>query len=118
MSLGAEKWVNFRETEDLADNIKNATGGKGPHATLVSGASVSSVFQSYGYVMIIIKLLTYRALRARRRLAISVLAAPSSLSGSQLNPRSVRPSSGRWSKISAPLDPILGAHTSLPGNSV
>jgi propanol-preferring alcohol dehydrogenase len=41
LSLGAEKWIDFRETKDLVKDIKNATGGEGPHAALVSAASVS-----------------------------------------------------------------------------
>ena len=41
LSLGAEKWVDFRETKDLVKDIKNAAGGEGPHAALVSAASVS-----------------------------------------------------------------------------
>jgi zinc-binding dehydrogenase len=44
LSLGAEKWVDFRETKDLVKDIKNAAGGEGPHATLVSAASVSFFF--------------------------------------------------------------------------
>lgn len=43
MSLGAEKWIDFRETKDLVGDIKNAAGGEGPHAALVSAASVSFV---------------------------------------------------------------------------
>ena len=44
LSLGAEKWVDFRETKDLVKEIKNATGGDGPHAALVSAASVRLFF--------------------------------------------------------------------------
>ncbi len=40
LSLGAQKWVDFRETKDLVKDIKNAAGGEGPHAALVSAASV------------------------------------------------------------------------------
>ena len=118
LSLGAEKWVDFRETKDLVGDIKNTAGGDGPHAAVVSGASMSFMFLSYGHVRLTIKLLMYGAPRTRRRLAISVLAAPSSLSGSQHNPRSVRPSSGRWTKASTSLDPMLGAHTLLSGYRV
>jgi propanol-preferring alcohol dehydrogenase len=49
LRLGAEKWVDFRETKDLVKDIKNAAGGEGPHAALVSAASVS--FLSYGCVL-------------------------------------------------------------------
>jgi len=35
--------VDFRETKDLVRDIKNAAGGEGPHAALVSAASVSFV---------------------------------------------------------------------------
>jgi hypothetical protein len=48
LGLGAEKWVDFRETKDLVKEIKNAAGGEGPHAALVSAASVSNFFWSYG----------------------------------------------------------------------
>lgn len=41
LELGAEKWIDFRETKDLVKDIKEAAGGDGPHATLVSAASVS-----------------------------------------------------------------------------
>jgi propanol-preferring alcohol dehydrogenase len=41
LSLGAEKWIDFRETKDLVKEIRNVTGGEGPHAALVSAASVS-----------------------------------------------------------------------------
>ena len=39
--LGAEKWIDFRETKDLVKEIKDATGGTGAHAALISAASVS-----------------------------------------------------------------------------
>lgn len=41
LKLGAEKWVDFCETKDLVKDIKEAAGGDGPHAALVSAASVS-----------------------------------------------------------------------------
>lgn len=42
--LGAEKWIDFRETKDLVKEIKDATGGTGAHAALVSAASVRLFF--------------------------------------------------------------------------
>ena len=50
LKLGAEKWIDFRETKDIVKDIKDATGGEGPHAALVSAASVSSWINwaSYG----------------------------------------------------------------------
>ena len=41
LKLGAEKWVDFRESKDLVKDIKDAAGGDGPHAALVSAANVS-----------------------------------------------------------------------------
>jgi len=41
LKLGAEKWVDFRETKDLVKDIREAAGGEGPHAALVSATSVS-----------------------------------------------------------------------------
>ena len=48
LQLGAEKWVDFRETKDLVKDIKDAAGGEGPHAALVSAASVSSFSKPLG----------------------------------------------------------------------
>jgi hypothetical protein len=49
LTLGAEKWVDFRETKDLVKDIKEAAGGDGPHAALVSAASVSPYI--YGHLI-------------------------------------------------------------------
>lgn len=40
LSLGAEKWIDFKESKDLVQDIKDATEGLGPHATIVTAASV------------------------------------------------------------------------------
>ncbi|KAF8491383.1 GroES-like protein [Russula emetica] len=50
LSLGAEKWVDFRETKDLVRDIKNAAGGEGPHAALVSAASSTAYEQAIDYL--------------------------------------------------------------------
>ncbi|KAI0260290.1 GroES-like protein [Gloeopeniophorella convolvens] len=50
LKLGAEKWVDFRETKDLVQDIKDATGGDGPHAALVSAASSSAYEQAIDYL--------------------------------------------------------------------
>ncbi|KAF8465579.1 GroES-like protein [Russula ochroleuca] len=50
LSLGAEKWIDFRETKDLVKDIKNATGGEGPHAALVSAASGTAYEQAVDYL--------------------------------------------------------------------
>jgi len=50
LSLGAEKWVDFRETKDLVRDIKNAAGGEGPHAALVSAASSTAYEQAVDYL--------------------------------------------------------------------
>ena len=36
MSLGAEKWVDFRETKDLVKDVIAATDGLGAHAEYVA----------------------------------------------------------------------------------
>jgi hypothetical protein len=53
LSLGAEKWIDFRETKDLVSDIKNAAGGEGPHAALVSAASVSFVHLVYFMITVL-----------------------------------------------------------------
>ena len=41
LSLGAEHWIDFKESKDLVADIKAASGGFGPHAAIVTAASVS-----------------------------------------------------------------------------
>ncbi len=41
MSLGAEKWIDFKESKDIVKDIKDATGGFGAHAALVTASVVS-----------------------------------------------------------------------------
>jgi len=50
LKLGAEKWVDFRESKDLVKDIKDATGGDGPHAALVSAANSSAYEQAIDYL--------------------------------------------------------------------
>ncbi|KAH9958360.1 GroES-like protein [Lactifluus volemus] len=50
LELGSEKWIDFRETKDLVKDIKEAAGGDGPHATLVSAASSSAYEQAVDYL--------------------------------------------------------------------
>ena len=40
MKLGAEKWVDFRETTDLVKDIIDATDGLGAHAAVVTAAKI------------------------------------------------------------------------------
>jgi propanol-preferring alcohol dehydrogenase len=40
LSLGAEKWIDFKQSKDLVKDIKDATEGLGPHATIVTAATV------------------------------------------------------------------------------
>ena len=40
MSLGAEKWVDFRESKNLVADVKAATGDAGPHVALVAAGAV------------------------------------------------------------------------------
>lgn len=48
--LGAEKWIDFKETKDIVKDIKDATGGLGPHATLVTAANPSAYQQAVDYL--------------------------------------------------------------------
>ncbi|KAF9262435.1 NAD(P)-binding protein [Marasmius fiardii PR-910] len=36
MKLGAEQWIDFKETEDLVNDIVQAAGGEGPHAAVIA----------------------------------------------------------------------------------
>lgn len=49
-SLGAEKWIDFRQTSTLVEDIRAATGGLGPHASLVVAAHSSAYEQAVDYL--------------------------------------------------------------------
>lgn len=48
--LGAEAWVDFKETKDLVGDIKAATGGKGAHAAVVTAATGAAYAQAIDYL--------------------------------------------------------------------
>jgi propanol-preferring alcohol dehydrogenase len=48
--LGVEKWIDFKETEDLVQAIKDATDGLGPHVTLVTAATGAAYKQAVDYL--------------------------------------------------------------------
>ena len=41
--LGADAWIDFRESKDIVEDVKKLTGGKGAHAAVVTTASVRSL---------------------------------------------------------------------------
>jgi Zn-dependent alcohol dehydrogenase len=43
MSLGAEKWVDFKESKNLVADIQAATGGPGPQVALIATGNVLSI---------------------------------------------------------------------------
>ena len=48
--LGAEAWVDFKETKDLVADIKAATGGQGPHTAVVTAATGKAYEQAIDYL--------------------------------------------------------------------
>ncbi|KAH9941597.1 GroES-like protein [Epithele typhae] len=50
MKLGAEKWVDFKETKDLVGDIRAATGGLGGHAAVVTAATGAAYAQAVDYL--------------------------------------------------------------------
>ncbi len=48
--LGAEKWVDFRETKDLVKDIIAATDGLGAHAAVVTAATGAAYAQAVDYL--------------------------------------------------------------------
>lgn len=43
MNLGAEKWIDFKESKDLIADVQAATGGPGPQAAIIATGNVSLV---------------------------------------------------------------------------
>lgn len=48
--LGAEAWIDFKETKDLVGDIKKASGGLGPQAAVVAAASAAAYTQAVQYL--------------------------------------------------------------------
>ncbi|KAF9530159.1 mannitol-1-phosphate dehydrogenase MPDH1 [Crepidotus variabilis] len=48
--LGADVWLDFKESKDIVADIKKATGGKGAHAAIVTTASSSGYTQAVDYL--------------------------------------------------------------------
>jgi alcohol dehydrogenase, propanol-preferring len=48
--LGAEKWIDFKETKDLVQAIKDATDGLGPHVAVVTAATGVAYQQAVDYL--------------------------------------------------------------------
>ncbi|KXN83414.1 Alcohol dehydrogenase 1 [Leucoagaricus sp. SymC.cos] len=50
MSLGAEKWVDFRETKNLIADVQAATGGPGPQAAVIATGNAEPFSQAAMYL--------------------------------------------------------------------
>jgi propanol-preferring alcohol dehydrogenase len=48
--LGAEAWIDFKETQNIVQAIKDATDGLGPHVTLVAAATGAAYKQAVDYL--------------------------------------------------------------------
>ena len=44
LDLGAEKWVDFRESKDLIKDVQAATDGLGPEAAVIAAGDVRGIF--------------------------------------------------------------------------
>lgn len=50
LRLGAEVWIDFKETQDIVAAVKAATGGAGAHSAVVTTASPSGYTQAVDYL--------------------------------------------------------------------
>lgn len=48
--LGAEAFIDFATSKDLLADIKNATGGLGPHAAIVAASGAKAYEQALDYL--------------------------------------------------------------------
>ena len=42
-TLGAEKWIDFKEVKDIVTAVKEASGGAGPHAAIITASKVRRI---------------------------------------------------------------------------
>ena len=47
LGVGAEKWLDFKESSDFTMDVKAATDGLGPHAALIIPGEVSFMLYSF-----------------------------------------------------------------------
>jgi len=105
MSLGAEKWIDFKESKDIVKDIKDATGGFGAHAALVTASVVSQGLRHE--VPLALNVIAYFRVRHTSKLSTTFVRRELSwLSDFRMHPLA-RTSSGRFS---SPLP--SSAHTS------
>ena len=50
LGLGAEAWIDFKETQDLVADVKRLTDGFGAHSAVVTAASPSGYTQAVDYL--------------------------------------------------------------------
>ncbi|KAF7314923.1 Mannitol-1-phosphate dehydrogenase [Mycena indigotica] len=50
LRLGAEKWIDFKTTENIVQEIKDTTDGLGAHSAVIISAHPGSIEQAVGYV--------------------------------------------------------------------
>ena len=50
LELGAQKWVDYRESQDVVADIKAACGGEGAHAAVVTAANAIAYEQALQYL--------------------------------------------------------------------
>ncbi|KAI0028764.1 mannitol-1-phosphate dehydrogenase M1PDH1 [Vararia minispora EC-137] len=50
LSLGAEKWVDFKESSNLVGDVVAAAGDRGPHAAIIVTPSIAAYGQAVQYV--------------------------------------------------------------------
>ncbi|EGN92848.1 hypothetical protein SERLA73DRAFT_190405 [Serpula lacrymans var. lacrymans S7.3] len=50
LKLGASKWIDFKETKDLVNAIREACDGKGPHLAVVTAATGAGYTQAVDYL--------------------------------------------------------------------
>lgn len=43
LELGAEKWIDFKESKDIVQDVKAITGGLGAHSALITATAVSQL---------------------------------------------------------------------------
>ena len=60
MGLGAEKWIDFKESKDIVKDIKDACDGLGPHAAVVTAAHVSIALHKFIFQLIRLRLRVFR----------------------------------------------------------
>lgn len=51
--LGADCWIDFKESKNIVEDVKKASGGHGAHSAVITAVSVSPTRPVFAHILIL-----------------------------------------------------------------